>query len=50
MNDPVSIVELQKSARVWRVYLIMSSLCFHNFVIGFSYVYGGLTLPYHKVY
>jgi len=41
------ILELQKSARLWPLYLAGIILCLHNTVLGLSFYYASVTIPYH---
>ena len=44
-----SIQDLQETACNTRLFITSSVLCIHNLLLGFCFVYAGVTIPYHKV-
>jgi len=48
MIKPKTIIELQKDAISWPLYVSMIILSINSIVIGYSYYYAGITLPYHQ--
>ena len=45
-----SIQYLQTTAQNTGLYVTTSVLCIHNFLLGFCFVYAGVTMPYHQVF
>ncbi|XP_023320285.1 facilitated trehalose transporter Tret1 [Eurytemora carolleeae] len=43
-----SIQYLQTTAKNTGLYVTTSVLCIHNFLLGFCFVYAGVTMPYHQ--
>jgi len=48
MVRPENIIDLQRAALSWPLYLSMSILAVNSIVIGYSYYYAGITIPYHQ--